>query len=193
MTLPVRPAPRRGSLAPRRPRRARCAAPAAAPPRSPRRRRRGVGALELLLALAIAGILLAASAPLLRPDPARAVAGRIRALALAARLDALQRGVPSALVFEAGAAGAAFALRRGDDPERIGDLCRAGALVRRETLPALVRVTPLRADLVWLPSGYGRDCRGGGVVNGTIRVEGRRTAYALRLSSGGRLRLERLR
>ena len=127
-----------------------------------------------------------------RPDPVLRSVRASQALLLEGRLDALRRGRPTAIVAEPRPSGARLVLRRGLQGDAIGDVCRAGTVVRAVTMDAGVVLTPLRDDLVWLPSGYGRRCDGSAAANGTVRFEGRRSTWALRISTAGRVRRERL-
>ncbi|HEX8455391.1 MAG TPA: type II secretion system protein [Longimicrobium sp.] len=110
-----------------------------APPREPSRYgRAGMTLIELMVALAIVGIALAATVPAFRPSNERGTGAAAEALMRAwreARGDAARRGMPVDVVLEA-KTGAWFAITVPED-EQAPDTLRAGIL----PLPSGARLT----------------------------------------------------
>lgn len=146
---------------------------------------------ELLIVLALSAFA-ALSLALLLPSRAPAAARDLQHLALSARLEAIRRNVPVAVVYDPASAG--FSLRLGASDTEFADPC-SGPVLRTLRLADYRDVRVFRSlpdDLVWLPSGLGRACSGSGVYNGSIVLGGTRPSHRLVVSSAGRIRSERL-
>ncbi len=148
----------------------------------------GFTLLEVLVAVAVIGVLATVGAAWVRPAAALRAASAARALLLTTRLEAMWTGRAVAvlpdgsrglLTRRAATAGAAAAC--GGRPGPGLDLRRYGP-VRVET--------PFRSGIAWLPTGGARSCSGGGVISGTMVVADARTRVGVVVSSLGRVRIE---
>lgn len=156
---------------------------------SPRRfRGAGFTLLEVVVALAVMGLLATGGARLLRPHAALRAAEAARAFLLWARLEAIWTGHAVAVV---PSPRAGLDARSGDAGD-VASACEGPALKRLQLRRfGSVRVTePLRAGIVWLPSGGARSCEGGGVISGSMLLADRGRRAAVVVSSLGRVRVE---
>jgi len=147
----------------------------------------GFSLLETLVTLSVMAVLAALGLAAARPSPEAHAARALRALFLQARADAVWSGAPVAVVELPGGAG--FAARR-----LAGDDCASGealATVRLREFPG-VRVAQglWSGGLYWLPTGAGRACSGGGVISGTVVLQGPLGSASVVVSSLGRVRVE---
>lgn len=156
--------------------------------RSRQGRIHGLSLLEILIALAI----LSLSAVFLIDYRSKAVApatAALRAHLIQARFEAIRRDQPVAVVFDH--LQGEFLTRL--DASQSGAICSDGEVLARLSLQEFrgVRVGDLPTPgLVWLPSGLGRTCQGGGVFNQTISLsDGRREGRVI-VSRAGRVRSE---
>lgn len=145
--------------------------------------------LELLVVLALTGLftLWALQA---RPSRVAAAVVALRSQMMQARFVAIERNTPVAVVFREGQA-SFFTLAAGE--LSIAEACEAGEeLVRLELsdFPG-VRVDSVPSKgVVWLPSGNGRTCSGGGAFNQTIRLSDNVRSARVIVSRAGRVRSE---
>lgn len=149
---------------------------------------RGVTLLELVVALGLAAVLAGAVLAGVQPGGAGHAARAARAFLLWARLEAMWSGRPVA-VLQASWPGL---VARAGDGAGLAAAC-TGPVVRRLRVDRFPRVRvrlPLRAGIVWLPTGGARSCAGGGVVSGRIELADRAHTVAVVVSSLGRVRLE---
>lgn len=145
---------------------------------------RGFTLLEMLLVLALLGVVSVAGAQVLRPSSAQRAARAYLHTLQGVRIDAIA-GRPGAVRWNPSEG--AFVVRRGADP------CAAPVRTRLAP-PDRVAVTRwLRAGVVWRPDGTGRACDGGGVYGGRVRFEDRRGGWDVVVASTGRVRLEAVR
>lgn len=150
--------------------------------------RAGATLLEMLVLLAVVGILLSVALAFARPSHTQRAAQSLRSAILWARANAIWRGV-SVAVTELGPGGG-FVVRAADAG---GGLCSPGAELARVSLgdhPGVAIVAGLPRGLVWLPNGSGRTCDGGGVISATVRFADARRAVNVVVSSLGRVRTE---
>ncbi len=169
----------------------RCGGLASLAPRpSPRRRRAvdGFTLLELVLVLGIVAVGAGAAVGALRPSSEMRAANALRALLTSARHEALLRGHAVAVVQVPG--GFVGRSQSGSEAQ-----CGGGAELGRLSLADHQGVQVLESwpsgGLVWLPSGSGRTCAGGGVISSTVVLRGWRGSAAVVVSSLGRVRVER--
>lgn len=152
------------------------------------RRSAGFTLLELILVLGIVAVGAGSVASALRPSSEMRAAQALRALLVAARHEALLRGHGVAVV----RAGEGFVSRVQTGSE---SPCAVGSELTRLDVAAdhgvRVAQTWPSGGLVWLPTGSGRTCAGGGVISSTVVLEGRRGRAAVVVSSLGRVRVER--
>lgn len=151
-------------------------------------KRSGLTLVELLVLLAVLGVLLSVAWAAARPDNAQRGAQAVRAAILWGRANAIWRGV-SVAITDLGE-GAGLVLRVAD---AAGSPCAGGwelARVRMSEHAGVNLLAGLPRGLVWLPDGSGRSCDGGGVISATLRLQGARRAVNVVVSSLGRVRLE---
>jgi len=148
--------------------------------------RTGLTLLEVVVALALAGLLAGGATVLLRPGGAVRAAQGARTFLLWARLEALWTGEAVAVV-----PGASPALSARSAPDA-ATACTGPELKRFELARyGRARVAQaFRAGIVWLPGGGARSCAGGGVISGRMDlVDGARRVSVV-VSSLGRVRVE---
>lgn len=143
--------------------------------------------LELLVALALVG-LFGVWALQARPSRVAAAATALRNQFLQARYAAIERNAPVAVLFRDDA----FVTLASSDGG-VAEACEAGEQLAR--LPLVdypgVRVTSIPSKgLVWLPSGSGRTCSGGGAFNQTIALTDPVREARVVVSRAGRVRSE---
>ena len=112
----------------------------------------------------------------------------MRTAILWARTEAMWGGV-AVSVTEA-TSGQGVVVRTAPDP---ANPCAAGTVLTRVLLaefPGVRLEAGLPRGLVWLPSGSGRSCAGGGVISGTMVLADGRASVRLIISALGRVRLE---
>lgn len=151
-------------------------------------KRSGLTLVELLVLLAVLGVLLSVAWSVVRPDNAQQAAQSVRTAILWARANAIWRGVSVAVTDLADGAGLVLSVGHAADSS-----CSGGtelARVRMSEHAGVSLLAGLPRGLVWLPDGSGRSCDGGGVISATLRLQGARRAVNVIVSSLGRVRLE---
>lgn len=151
---------------------------------------RGITLPELLVVLSI----LAGSALLAVvnwPSPLGPASHALRSFISQARLEAVARNEPIAVVYDA--LNGQYLQRRSTGASYApSELCSSGEVLRRLDLHEYRGVT-LGAPgngLIWLPTGYGRTCLGGGAFNQTISLIRGKLEARIFVSRAGRLRTE---
>jgi len=151
----------------------------------------GFTLLELLLIVAIAGLALLGGLRLAAPAGEMGAALRLKSVILWARSEAIWRGAPVSV--SAGPGGTGFEVRRINAGEAAA--CGAGELLTTLGLSDFpgVRVASgfPSGGLIWLPSGGGRACSGGGVISATVVLRGYLGSAEVVVSSLGRVRVSR--
>lgn len=125
-----------------------------------------------------------------RPSRVAAAAVALRTQLMQARFVAIERNTPVAVVFRDHET-AFVTLAAGD--LSIAEACEAGEELARLQLSEFqgVRVTSVPAKgVVWLPSGSGRTCSGGGAFNQTIALSDNVRPARIIVSRAGRVRSE---
>lgn len=148
--------------------------------------RRAFTIIELLIVLALLGTLFSIASAVSRPSHAWRAARSLRATLLWARTEAMWRGEAVSVTELEGGGGLRVRLAPGTE-------CGSGPELTTAPLsehPGVRLVAGLPRGVVWLPSGSGRSCDGGGVISATIRVADHRKEVAVIVSSLGRVRLE---
>lgn len=148
--------------------------------------RRGFTIIELLIVLAILAACFSVALAVSRPSHAWRAARSLRVTLLRARTEAMWRGEAVSVTELAGASGFRVELA-------VGGHCGTGPALFTAHLsehPGVRLAAGLPRGVVWLPSGSGRSCDGGGVISATIRVADHRSEVAVIISSLGRVRLE---
>ncbi len=123
--------------------------------------RLGMTLTELLVVLAVLGILAGIMAMSIRPSPARLAADAVLGVVQQARFDAIKTNRPIVIVLDSAAG--EIAVRRATTSGAID--CSAGATQPVRTLSlGEYRAVSLSGSVeafVWLPSGQPRECTGG--------------------------------
>ena len=154
------------------------------------RSRCGFTLVELVIVLS----LLAATGLLVAlnwPSPLGPASSALRNFVSQARLEAVARNEPIAVVFDA-VTGQYQQRHALDGSYRPAELCGSGQVLRSLDLSDYRGVTlgPGGSGLIWLPTGYGRTCLGGGAFNQTIRLMHRGLEARIFVSRAGRVRSE---
>lgn len=154
------------------------------------RRPRGITLPELLIVLAVlAGSALVAAVSW--PSPLGPASHALRSFISQARLEAVARNEPIAVVYDA--VSNQYLQRRSIGESYLpAELCSSGEVIRTLDLREYRGVT-LGAPgngLIWLPTGYGRTCLGGGAFNQTISLIRGKLEARIFVSRAGRLRTE---
>lgn len=149
---------------------------------------RGLSLVEVLVLLAVLGIVAAISFAAVRPSFELRAARAVRSMILQARAEAMWTGSPVAVI--------ELPDGRGFVADRLAlPACADGKTITTLHLaefPGVRLVDGLRTGgLYWLPTGGGRTCSGGGVISDTLVLGGPRGSAAVIVSSLGRVRLER--
>ncbi len=160
--------------------------PRRCPPPYPCATRRGFTLIEMLIAIAILGIL-STLALSLRAPVASVFARDVQALYQQARLEAVKRNRPVAVVWD-GEAGRLEA-RVSTGAPTVGAACAGDVLVRGLAPDEYGRMT-VTADFahggaVWLPSTLMRGCAGPATSAQTLTIADTRRTVAVRVSTTG--------
>lgn len=142
--------------------------------------------IELIVVLALLSAAFSVALAVTRPSNAWRAARALRAALLWARTEAMWRGEAVSVTELAAGGGLRINLAPGAQ-------CGGGpelAAARLDEHPGVRLAAGLPRGVIWLPSGSGRSCDGGGVISATIRVADHRTEVAVIVSSLGRVRLE---
>lgn len=148
------------------------------------RTRPGFTLVEMLIVLAVMGLMGVGVAIAVRPAQAAGAAQGVRALLLWARIEALLGGKAMAFRYDPGSR--TFTVSSGRDCG-VGQAQRS---LRLAEFPGVRLTADLHDGLVWLPSGDGRGCGGAGVFNGAIVLADARHHVRVVVARTGRVRVE---
>ena len=153
--------------------------------------RAGFTLLELLVGLAILSVMAGLGMTFARPANDLRAATAVKTMLLWARAEAVWHGVPVAVTELPLASG--FVVR--SLPSGSGD-CDDGEILGRLLLAdhpgvRLAAGFGVRGGIVWLASGSGRSCAGGGVISADLRLASLTGTSHVIVSSLGRVRVER--
>lgn len=151
--------------------------------------RRGLSLIEIIIGLAIIGILTGIGAVAFAPPGGRAYANDVRAIFQQARFEAVKRNVPVAVVWDAGSDEFRSVLGS------IGTPCDQTTVLTRASPREYARVTVASnfADgdgIVWLPSGQARSCGYGPFVQTIATIDDGRVEREVTVTLTGRVTIE---
>lgn len=157
------------------------------------KRLRGVTVLELLLAIAILGILVAIAAPMLQPPAASLFANDLRITIQQARHEAIRRNRPVAVVWTM--ANQSFTTRVNEVSPRLEDACAGPTVLRTRSAVTYPRLT-VTSDfgdgqgIVWLPNGQARRCDGAALGSVSTQISDGRTTRTVTTNMTGMVTIE---
>lgn len=152
---------------------------------------RGVSVLEIILVVAVLGIMVAVGFPRLVTPAARMYANDVKAQLEQARYEAIKRNAPVAVVYDADAD--RFETRLHPTDTSVTVTCTGSTvLLARDASEYRGVVVDEAAStwsgaVVWLPSGQGRACNGSPSIGGDIVITDGRTTRTVELTVGGRV------
>lgn len=153
--------------------------------------RRGFTLVEILIVLLIVGIAGAGIVSVIRTPGVRAAANSYQALIQQARLEAVKRNRPVAVVFDGSARFDVLVYSANTLAT-----CAAATTTMLETLMLSdYRATTVTSNMtgngiIWLPSGHARDCNAGGAVASQTTFTDGSTTLVVDLSNGGRVEIQ---
>ena len=153
----------------------------------------GLSLVEILVVMAVLGILLGIGISALRAPEARLFANDLKALVQQGRYEAVKRQTPVAVVWDAGSQ--SFRTQYVEGSTAVSTVCSSGAVVASKQLSDYRRVrlgsNGLSGGIVWLPSGLVRGCTGSDLSSGlTVEITDGQSSRTLVVSSAGAVRLQ---
>ena len=154
-------------------------------------RNQGFTLLELIVVMAILGILFGLSGSLFRTPTSRTFSNELRSQIQQARYEALKRNRPVSVIWT----GLGFETRWHSTNPSIASACAGDKVLRAKRLSDSPDVTVTSGftvgnGVVWLPSGQGRKCDGTSLEAKQITVKNSRKTYSLSVSVTGRVTTE---
>ncbi|HLU83574.1 MAG TPA: GspH/FimT family protein [Trueperaceae bacterium] len=155
-------------------------------------RQSGFTLIELLVCLAVIGSVAGIGLSFARPANDLRAATALKSLLLWSRSEAMWQG-SSVSVTEL-PLGTGYQVRR---LSAGSSDCHSGEVISRLLLVEHAGVSLAggfgsREGLLWLPTGSGRSCDGGGVISATITLQSLTSSSRVIVSSMGRVRVERM-
>lgn len=153
--------------------------------------RSGFTLVELLVIIGLLAAL-AAVVAVNWPSPLGPASNALRGFINQARLEAVARNEPIAVIYDASAGQYQQRHSSGGGSFSAIELCSSGEVLRTLDLSEYrgVSLGPPGNGLIWLPTGYGRTCLGGGAFNQTITLMRGGLEARIFVSRAGRLRTE---
>lgn len=150
----------------------------------------GLTLLEIVLVVAVLGILSTLAFVALRPPAARLYSTDVRTTIQQARFEAIKRNIPVAVVWDA--ASETFEVRTdlGATPT-FQSACTSATVLRSKATaeyPPSTVSAPANFGIAWLPSGQGRTCTGASISN--IVITDGRTTRTVSVSTSGSVTLQ---
>ena len=153
--------------------------------------RSGFSLIEVIVLLAVLGVLLGIGVTMFQPASARLLANDVKSQFQQARFEAVKRNQPVAVVWDADAR--QFETRIAADPALNADVCQGAIVLNRKSASeyrAVTVATTMGPGLVWLPNGQARTCGGGLNVESTTTISDPNTERRVVVSLAGRVAVE---
>jgi Tfp pilus assembly protein FimT len=157
------------------------------------RRSPGVTVLEMLLIIAILGILMAITAPLLQPPAASLFANDLRIAIQQARHEAIRRNRPVAIVWNT--ADQSFTTRINQANPSLAAACTGPTVLNTRSAATYPRLSVTSEfgngeGIVWLPNGQGRRCDGTALIAVSTQISDGRTTRTVTTNMTGMVTIE---
>lgn|SRR5690606_33442450 len=154
--------------------------------------RRGFSTIELLIAIAILGTLLAMVYPMLRPPEARVMANELKAMLQQARYESIKRNQPVAFVWIPDTQ--VFETRFNSAAATATTACTGDTAISTKAVSEFrdisVTVNLPTNGIVWLPTGQGRSCSGGPMVTSDVVIRSSATQLTVEATMGGKVSIK---
>ncbi len=152
----------------------------------------GFTVIELLIAVAIIGILASIGFVRISPPSARLLSNDIKAMVHQARYEAVKRNRPIAFVWNEAEDG--FEIRLDSASSSVLAACGGDTLLTSKAVADYPR-TAVSTDmptsgLVWLPTGQGRACNGAPMISSDIRVVSGTISRVVEVTMGGKVTIK---
>jgi prepilin-type N-terminal cleavage/methylation domain-containing protein len=146
--------------------------------------------IEIIVAMAIIGILSAVAVTNFRPPSSQVYTSSLRNLVLQARFEAIRRNEPVVVAWDGSAR--EFVVRVAGSSTWCTDM---GAELRRSNAAEIGRLTITttvvgNGSLVWIPSGQARNCSRGPFAEDFADVDDGRQSRRVTIGSAGRVEIE---
>lgn len=153
------------------------------------RRTSGFSTIELLIVIAILGILATIGYTRINPPSARLFSNDLKAMIHQARYEAIKRNQPVAFVWDEAAE--SFYIRLDSNAVGVNAQCDGdSSLVTKqlsEYRQVSVDVSMLTDGIVWLPTGQARSCSGSPMVSSSIEVTSQDIVRRVEITMGGKV------
>lgn len=148
----------------------------------------GFTALEVILAVAIVGILLGIGFVRLQPPASRLYANDLKAQLLQAKYEAVKRNLPVAVVWNSGSS--AFETRF---DASLVDPCNGSSVLatnKATDYPGVAVSTTMSPGVVWFPNGQGVTCTNGTGIASVTTISDGRTTRTVSVHLGGGVQIQ---
>jgi len=153
------------------------------------RGRLGFSAVELMIAMAIIGILVGLGAVLVRRPAVRVLSNEFRMQIVQARFEAVERNRPVAVTWDGETR--TLSTRVNLDDPLVGAACDGQAIRSHAGSSAYrdVTISGTFASIVFLPNGQARKCDGSaiGASDSTLQISDSRRTVTIAVTSAGRI------
>lgn len=156
------------------------------------RRLAGMSMIEVLIVIAVLGILMGIGVSRISPPSSRLLSNDIKSMLYQSRYEAVKRNQPVAFVWDAQSQ--TFQVRLDEASSDVADQCDGERVLVTKPVADYPRVS-VTVDMatngvVWLPSGQGRTCAGAPMVAGQIRVTSGEKEKVVSFTLGGKVSIE---
>lgn len=157
-----------------------------------RNKESGFTAVELLISVAIIGVLSAVAFVRINPPSSRLLANDVKAMVHQARYEAVKQNRPVAFFWDS--ASAQFQIRQDSASSTVASTCAGNTVLTRKAVSdypntnVVVRVPT--SGIVWLPTGQARTCTGAPMVNSVIQISDVKNTRVVNVTMGGKVTIE---